>query len=613
MSIKKFVKSDKKVSEKSRILYFRLKKKSYSAKTKIINNKFLDTEFIKISNSLFYFNEKSYELFSDGYKLELIKEANRYLNNQYRNISGDILVLPKIIDWNKDYVFDHKWKLTHFSEYNLKEKDTHTDIKHVWELSRFYHLVILAQAYTISSDEKYVDKIKNDILSWVKQNPCNYSVNWTVAMEVAIRVVNLIQTVTLIKSSKNLDENFIKAINNFIKTHGDYIWHNLEKGITTNNHYLSNLIGLIWIAIYFRGSSNDKLKRISQKYLKFSIKQLKYELNYQINKDGLSYEDSLSYHGLNTEMLLLTINILDRNNIKYPNFIKIITVKMVESLNELMVKNRIPVIGDIDNGRLILCDILANRDKTNFGYLIEIAKRMKLINENDQYKSPIQFHQSGFYRIFNEQIDVVIRCGKIGLNGVGGHSHNDQLSFVLNVLEEQIIVDSGTGYYSGDYHLRRLLRSTESHNTLCIKDSEQNNIDIDLFKMIEKTNSKLLKINNSLFEGMHSGFLDTHGIEYKRRIEVKKGYLYIHDQVNKLPDVECFVSFILDSDVKIIKSNNFNVELMKNELKLKLEIDSGHIKILDHFISKSYGKTIETKKIKVIMGKTSLKTIIKIN
>lgn len=603
------MRSKKSIIEKIRMIFYRLKKYIYIFLSKMdIHNPRNNLRFINKYKS--FITNETISKYPSEYKEEIIKESDFIVDNIYESISGEKINIIEEIDWNYDYIFNHSWEIKHYSLYTLKNKDVLTDIKHVWEFSRFYHLVILAQAYVITDNEKYVKKIIEDIISWDLQNKFNYSVNWTVSMEVSIRVVNLIQCIDLIRNSDLMSERIINKVNNMIYNHATYIWNNLEKGLNTNNHYLSNLIGLIWSGVYFKQSNDKKLRRNSRRYINFGLKQLDHELGYQIYDDGFSYEDSTSYHCLNLEMLLLTIDVLNKNQIKYSNNLYNTTKKMVIALHKILINNNIPVIGDIDNGRLIKIDIFANKDKTNFGYLISIAKDIfgeEVLWNRD---SPVKLSEVGIYRIFNNIFDAIIRCGPIGVNGIGGHSHNDQLSFVLVINQQLFIVDPGTGYYSGDYELRNELRSTKSHNTLYIEDYEQNDISIDLFKMVEKTNTENIMIDKNLFVGKHYGYMESLGILYERRIELLDDKIEIIDTLNKLPKENCYLNYILDESVKVAKQGD-DIILEKNKVKVVFRVNGGEISMdSKQPLSKSYGNSTKTTKIKVLLKQKEIKTSI---
>jgi Heparinase II/III-like protein/Heparinase II/III N-terminus len=598
--LKKFIYSNRSIKDKKNILKNRLINKIYKKTSKI--RKYNVDKKLYVLSDMISFNE----IYSKEIKKErsqsIISVADKLADNIYISIDGSYISINEELNWNYDYINNYSWEIKHYSSYSLKNKNNSTDIKNVWEFSRFYHLVILAQAYRITKEEKYLKKFKKDIKNWVQQNPFNYSVNWTVAMEVSIRVVNLIEAILILKNQKVFNEKEIEQLNNIIYQHYVFIKNNLEKGLNSNNHYLSNLVGLIWVTLFFiKNPQRSKYqKKTSEKDLQFALFQLEEELKYQVYSDGFSYEDSTSYHCLNLEMLLSTLVLLRENKVKYSSFIEEKVRDMFLALNGIMLNHDIPIIGDMDNGRLMIIDIDSFREKNNFLYLINLGKFHFKTEELKKNKSPILFNDIGIYRVYNQLFDAILRCGKIGVNGIGGHSHNDQLSFVLTVCKETIFIDPGTGSYSGDYKLRKYLRSTSSHNTLSIEGYEQNNINVDLFKMKELTNSKLNNISSTCFEGEHKGFYNSLGIIYKRKLELKDNSLEITDEISTETSAPVFINFILDQDVTVKKKEN-NVVLIKNGVKLDFEASDGDIIITNQKFSKSYGKVSNTKKVTINM------------
>jgi uncharacterized heparinase superfamily protein len=67
---------------------------------------------------------------------------------------------------------------------------------------------------------------------------------------------------------------------------------------------------------------------------------------------------------------------------------------------------------------------------------------------------------------------MLIDAGEIGMRGIGGHGHNDVLSFELWAAGAGVLVDSGTYTYSGDATLRQALRSTAAHNAVRVDAQE---------------------------------------------------------------------------------------------------------------------------------------------
>src|SRR4029078_8113870 len=84
------------------------------------------------------------------------------------------------------------------------------------------------------------------------------------------------------------------------------------------------------------------------------------------------------------------------------------------------------------------------------------------------------FPDFGLYLYKTSRIFLAIRCGSIGQRGNGGHAHNDQLSFELNVDGLDFLIDPGTYLYSPIPSRRNEFRSTGMHNPLRKMGAEQN-------------------------------------------------------------------------------------------------------------------------------------------
>ncbi len=57
------------------------------------------------------------------------------------------------------------------------------NIKQVWEISRLQHLTLLAEAWFLSHDEAYADRVAEQLRSWWQENPFLSGVNWTSGIE----------------------------------------------------------------------------------------------------------------------------------------------------------------------------------------------------------------------------------------------------------------------------------------------------------------------------------------------------------------------------------------------------------------------------------------------
>jgi hypothetical protein len=62
----------------------------------------------------------------------------------------------------------------------------------------------------------------------------------------------------------------------------------------------------------------------------------------------------------------------------------------------------------------------------------------------------------------------------VGSGGIGGHKHNDMLSFTASCDGVPVIIDPGTGAYTADPSARNRFRRTSAHATVEIDGAEQN-------------------------------------------------------------------------------------------------------------------------------------------
>jgi hypothetical protein len=81
------------------------------------------------------------------------------------------------------------------------------------------------------------------------------------------------------------------------------------------------------------------------------------------------------------------------------------------------------------------------------------------------------FPHSGYYKLYDGDLAVLIDTGRIGPDFMPGHGHCDCLSFELSIDGKPLFVNSGTFQYQGEK--RGYFRSTRAHNTVMINDHEQ--------------------------------------------------------------------------------------------------------------------------------------------
>lgn len=536
-------------------------------------------------------------------KCDILNRSFYWLGMQGKSVQPNL--------WNVDFLSSYIWDNSYFQNIVTVDQKNSADVKIPWELSRLQHLTRLSIIYSQTKESCLLEFVIDEIKSWIKNNPYKYSVNWTCAMEVSIRAVNLILIALIIPDELFKNCSFVKQFVECLMLHGLFIEHNLETyDEHYNNHYLSDLLGLQWIGLFCDDYLDGKDKRRAQKWYRFAEKGLVKESYKQVFPDGTDYESSIAYHRFVTDLFNLSLYIDNVYDKKPSVDILNHTKKMIFFLEKIRMPNgNLPMIGDSDDGRILIFDNYSEWNKSKADYIFEykeafaqgdliLSKNSIPLIDSDSYS----FEDSGYYLLRNDNIYCFTHCGPLSLHGHGGHSHNDQLAVVLAFEGESFVVDSGTGTYSGNPELRNYFRSTKAHSTLEVIGIEQNEIiKNNLFMMAERSFSRCLGFNQNTFSGQHNGYEEA-GIVHRRNIQMTENNLIIRDYVlgeHITLNQKWRLNYILDSDVVPNQISKKTISLRKNGVEILL-CSNTFINIETTIISKAYGTIEETYKISTL-------------
>src|SRR5205085_12317355 len=159
-------------------------------------------------------------------------------------------------------------------------------------------LLTLARAYVVTDDEKFATEIFAGLASWREQNPLGRGPNWSCSMEVALRALNLLAVFELTRRAPQLNEETLLQFLQMFDQHGAHIRRNLEFSyISTSNHYLSDVVGLLCLGITL-----PELEAASG-WREFGLRETLREMDKQGPADGADSEASQGYHRLVRELL----------------------------------------------------------------------------------------------------------------------------------------------------------------------------------------------------------------------------------------------------------------------------------------------------------------------
>jgi hypothetical protein len=432
------------------------------------------------------------ELFPDE-TAELLAVANRIVANHSWSLLGFAeQSFGAEINWCRDPLSGYVWPLAYHRDLQLV-RDDGSDVRVLWELNRFGHLLTLVRAYLVTKEERFSNECLAQLRSWSSQNPYGRGPNWTCAMEVSLRAVNLLTVFEVLRKLSQFNTQDLALFLGLFQQHGTYIRNNLEFSyLATSNHYLSDVVGLLWLGLMLPEF------RSAQSWRHFGLRQVLSEMNKQVLRDGADFEASTGYHRFVLELFLYSFLLCRQNGVEIasPYWDKL-RAMLKYMRGYLRPDGLAPLIGDSDSGQVLpISRRLASEHEQVLSigaalFADEALKGNQLDQEllwivgepgvaafhslagSKQVESQA-FPYAGTYVMRSNDLYLCINASGAGLHGRGSHGHNDALSLEVTVLGQPIIVDPGTYVYSADLHERHKFRSTAYHSTVRIDGEEQN-------------------------------------------------------------------------------------------------------------------------------------------
>lgn len=425
------------------------------------------------------------------------------------------------------------------------------DCKLIWEPNRHHHLVVLGRAYRTSGNPKYAEAIKEQLLSWLDANPYGYGMNWRSPMELAIRMINWVWALDLIRDSGIRVADFHDRVRYSAYLHLRDVTRKYSQGTSANNHLIGEAAGVFIACCYF----SDLPDAARWKQQSFDI--LCQEILTQTTVEGCHRELALGYHYFVLQFFLFAGLAGRQSGMEFPSTYWKAMEQMFEFLSRLAEGGKPPLYGDCDDGYVLdlgttphdsaslfaVGAALFNRPdfKTLAGDSLEMLswllgeKGLDAYNRLDKDNNKIQlashsFSEAGLYllqtglRESEERISVLIDCGELGYKSIAAHGHADALSFTLRVGGHDVLVDPGTYDYFTFPEWRNYFRSTKAHNTVEI-DGQDQSVMLGPFLWGKRAVARCLTWESSLyggkFVGEHDGYTRLNDpVLHRRTIEL---------------------------------------------------------------------------------------------
>ncbi len=407
--------------------------------------------------------------------------------------------------WNLDFISGTEWP---YVRRECRECVRHdgSDVKAPYELSRLQFLPILGKAHVLTGDESYRGVAKDLLSHWIRSNPVPMGVNWTLAMEAALRAMSICFLLNLLSPIRREEEPWLASVTRSLSQHLLYIEANIEfSHLLTSNHYLSDIVGLYCLSAFLDGEG------MAARRCKYR-QRIEAEMTQQVYEDGGDYEASTGYQVLVTQLFATALLLMRSERSASPAATFVGRLKMMfQFLNSVAsASGQLPQVGDCDDGRtellvddlqqMIHCPVV-ERNSLRVSHLLGLGQRLFGVGAgagddaawygfSDATRVPYPEPQinpgsvgpikvlpnSGIGVLRHRSAEMLFFAIPNGISGKGSHTHNDKLSLVLRVGGQEVICDSGTGCYTRDIATRNRFRRTAAHNTLLIDGTEQNRI-----------------------------------------------------------------------------------------------------------------------------------------
>jgi len=552
------------------------------------------------------------------------------------------------IDWQRDFISGYRWdEKTWHRDIPLGHLPG-VDIKVPWELARLQHLPTLALACHFARQHMpgfkealvYEQELRNQILDFIANNPPGFGVNWSCAMDVAIRCANLlVARDILIASGASLDEGFESCFAASIYAHAKHVIKNLEwSPVYRGNHYLANIVGLLFAATYLPG--NEEVNG----WLAFATQELLAEIQYQFHEDGSNFEASVCYHRLSAEMVLWGCAVLtglsqsQRAVLAQPEHSRLRPLPRLRptafemhpvpgssdrtspvppwcwerlgrmaDFTEAITRPDGAVVqfGDNDSGRFITLlsgeQVRAGNDPSNPLWSLDHAalvadirtllgettnlqgvdsaracavrrfaglddcdrahsrprkdETLRLLGDDAVWQEHLRnfdqtppqsrwttrfnaassglrndvqcaaFPGMGCYVWRSDRLFLAVRCGEIGVAGLGAHAHGDQLAIELVIDGINHVRDPGTYVYTPSPQQRNAYRSAHAHHVPHVKGREPVDLTLGLFDLRGSATGECLYFGPRGFIGRHKGY----GAWVVRMVALEDDHITLHD------------------------------------------------------------------------------------
>lgn len=222
----------------------------------------------------------------------LLARAERLLAGELDYFSSAGKKIGNPPDWFLDPFSGSR--LSHEGHWSAYAEFAAGGIKNVWEASRFEWVLLLARAWRLTGDGRYLDTLNTWLLDWVERNPLNSGPNWKCGQEASIRLVNLLLAARLLGTHQKPSP----SLTHLVALHCARIMPTIRYAVAQNNNHGTSeaaalFIGGAWLLV--RGE-NGFMRKDARRWRDAGRRWLEDRVATLVAPDGSFSQYSVNYH-----------------------------------------------------------------------------------------------------------------------------------------------------------------------------------------------------------------------------------------------------------------------------------------------------------------------------
>lgn len=439
--------------------------------------------------------EKHHLDFYSAWAKEAGVRADRFLEGRW-TLLGRSVDFTGTVNWHRDPGGDYEWPRRFYGAVDLLQTSERQDVKFVWELNRHQFLVELGRAWLLTGNEPAARRARELLLDWIQQNPLYEGVNWTSALEAAMRGINWMWTLAALSDWPGWEPGDLQTIAVALCEHAEILLGHLSFFSSPYNHLVGEATGLVVLGTWLEGIAER-----APVWRRRGIEVLRAHTRRQFYPDGLCVEQAMGYHYYTLGFLTQAVMMAEQVGAPFPELVPVLHKAWQAGAALRQPGGDWPALGDVDSARSVpvypdnywdfrgLCSLgavlyadsevaaAAERPGQELYWMLGMPG-IERFDRLPEKARPTRFvlPDSG-YAVANSSTEknadwVLFDCGPVG-DGVHpddtpstAHGHADFLQVLLVQNGESLLVDPGMPSYFGPRVWERHFRSSAAHNTI---------------------------------------------------------------------------------------------------------------------------------------------------